>query len=137
MGVYGRPRPTGSNFELYSWLFMRVSGVLLIFLALGHLAIMHVVNSVEKINYAFVAERLSGPAGWLWRAYDLLLLVLALLHGLNGLRMVLDEYVHSRGWRIVSLSAVYVLGFVFLAVGALVLFTFQPQALALGPTAAG
>ena len=36
--IGGRERPTG-GFELYAWLFMRVSGVLLLFLALGHLAI--------------------------------------------------------------------------------------------------
>ena len=123
---YGRPRPSGSNFELYSWLFMRVSGVLLIFLALGHLALMHLINSVEAIDFNFVAGRLTGPWGLVWRSYDLLLLALALLHGLNGLRVVVDDYVHSRAWRLFSLSALYVLGFIFLAVGALVLFTFQP-----------
>lgn len=125
--TYGRPRPSGSNFELYSWLFMRVSGVLLIFLALGHLAIMHVINSVENIDYDFVAARLAGPLGAVWRIYDLLLLTLALLHGLNGLRIVLDDYVRSPAWRAIGLSAVYVIGAVFLVVGALVLFSFQPQ----------
>lgn len=126
-GGFGRPRPSGSNFELYSWLFMRVSGVLLLFLALGHLAIMHVVHSVEEIDYAFVAARLSGPWGALWRGYDLLLLTLALLHGFNGLRTVLDDYVHRPAWRVVSLCAVWVASAAFLVVGALVLFSFSPQ----------
>ena len=40
----GRPRPTG-GLELYAWLFMRVSGIALLLLALGHLAIMHLINS--------------------------------------------------------------------------------------------
>ena len=30
--------------ELYSWLFMRISGVVLIFLVLGHLLIMNVLD---------------------------------------------------------------------------------------------
>lgn len=125
--TYGRPRPSGSNFELVSWLFMRVSGLFLVFLALGHLAIMHLIHGVEQVNYDFVAARLAGPLGAVWRTYDLLLLALALLHGLNGLRVVVDDYVHSPRWRVVTLSAVYAVGAVFLVVGALVLFSFQPQ----------
>src|SRR5687768_4218477 len=48
---YGaRARPT-STFEVYSWFFMRVSGVVLLFMVLGHLAIMHIINSVDTIDY--------------------------------------------------------------------------------------
>lgn len=124
-----RPRLSASSLEVYSWLFMRLSGLLLIFLALGHLAVMHVLNSVEAIDYRFVAARLAGPMGTVWRAYDLLLLTLALLHGLNGVRTVLDDYLHTYRWRVVSLSALYVIGAAFMVVGAVVLFRFQPEAL--------
>ena len=44
-----RPRPQG-GLELYAWLFMRISGVVLLFLALGHLAIMHLINNIEVVN---------------------------------------------------------------------------------------
>ncbi len=118
-----RPRPVVSGFELYSWLFMRVSGLLLIFLALGHLAIMHIINSVEAINYAFVATRWGSL---FWRSYDWLLLILALLHGFNGLRIVVEDYIHSNGWRVLALTIVYLLTFLFLVLGSLVIFTFQP-----------
>jgi succinate dehydrogenase / fumarate reductase membrane anchor subunit len=30
--------------------------------------------------------------------YDALLLFLAYIHGLNGLRYVIDDYVHHQGW---------------------------------------
>jgi len=116
------PRPAG-GFELYTWFFMRVSGVLLLVLALGHLAIMHLVNSVDVIDYAFVASRYATP---FWRTYDLLLLILALLHGLNGVRTMIHDYVRPRGWRLLSLSCLYVLGLMFLAIGSLVILTFQP-----------
>ncbi|HEY8425386.1 MAG TPA: hypothetical protein VIK73_05145 [Limnochordales bacterium] len=125
--AYAKPRPAGGSLELYSWLFMRLSGLLLVFLALGHLAIMHVIHSVEEIDYDFVAARLAGPLGTLWRTYDLLLLALALLHGLNGLRVVIDDYVHTPRWRAVTLTALYVVGAFTLVLGAVVLFTFQPQ----------
>jgi succinate dehydrogenase / fumarate reductase membrane anchor subunit len=117
-----RIRPS-TNFELYAWLFMRVSGVLMGFMVVGHVVIMHVVNQVEDINYAFAAERLANP---FWRIYDLILLGLTLFHGLNGVRTVLDDYIHSRGWRVVAMTLLWTLGILFLIVGALVLFTFQP-----------
>jgi succinate dehydrogenase / fumarate reductase membrane anchor subunit len=104
---------------------MRVSGVVLLFMALGHLAIMHLLHGVEEIDYDFVAARFATP---FWRSYDFVMLVLALLHGVNGARTVLEDYVHSGGWRTVTLSTLYIVGFVLLVVGALVILTFQPVA---------
>ncbi|HOJ22068.1 MAG TPA: succinate dehydrogenase hydrophobic membrane anchor subunit [Armatimonadota bacterium] len=116
-----QPRPTG-NFELFSWYFMRVSGVVLLFLILGHLAVMHLFGSVEDVSAAFVAERLANP---LWRVYDLTMVVLALLHGGNGVRWILDDYVHSNRWRLIAFSTLYTALFVLLVVGSLILLTFQ------------
>ena len=62
-------RPRGSNFELWSWVFMRVSAILLIFLALAHFAIMHIFTPTQQVNYSFVAQRFSTP---FWRSYDLI-----------------------------------------------------------------
>ncbi len=123
MNGAGRPRPE-SAIELYAWLFMRVSGVVLLALALAHLAIMHVLNNIENISYQFVARRYLTP---FWRTYDLVMLWLALIHGLNGVRTLVEDYVGARGWRVVSLATLYVLGFVFLALGSLVILTFHPQ----------
>ncbi len=120
--VAGRARPE-SGIELYAWLFMRVSGVVLLFLALGHLLIMHVIHNVESISYQFVAERFTTP---FWRTYDLVMLWLALIHGLNGVRTLIEDYIGARGWRVFWLASLYVLGFVLLALGSLVILTFQP-----------
>lgn len=116
-----RPVPSG-GFELYSWLFMRVSGLLLIALVFIHFAIMHVINNVDEINYAFVAKRWANPA---WRLYDLLLLTIALAHGVNGLRIIIDDYAHSRFWRVTIISLFYTLALVFLTIGALTIFIFR------------
>lgn len=118
----GRPRPTG-GLELYAWLFMRVSGIVLLFLALGHLAIMHLINSVDEINFAFVAGRWQNP---LWRLYDWFLLSLALVHGWNGIRTMVGDYVRSPGLRVFSLVLVWSLTIVFLVAGTLVIALFQP-----------
>jgi succinate dehydrogenase / fumarate reductase membrane anchor subunit len=117
-----RPRPSG-GLELYAWIFMRVSGVALLFLALGHLAIMHVIHSIEVIDYEFVAARFATP---FWRTYDLVMLWLAMIHGVNGMRTLVDDYVHPPGWRVFSLASLYVVGFILLVLGSLVIFTFQP-----------
>jgi len=122
MSEGARPRPE-SGVELYAWLFMRISGVVLLFMALGHLAIMHIINNVEVIDYQFVARRFATP---FWRTYDLVMLWLALIHGLNGVRTLIEDYIRTRGWRVVSLASLYVAGFVFLALGSLVIVTFQP-----------
>lgn len=73
---------------------MRLSGVLIIPLVFGHLAIMHIINSVFTIDYHWVIEKRWALLGW--RVYDAFLLWFAGLHGFNGLRNVLRDYVHHR-----------------------------------------
>lgn len=92
-----RPRPE-SGLELYAWVFMRVSGLALVILALGHLLIVHLINNVEIIDYRFVARRYATP---FWRTYDLVLLWLALVHGVNGVRTLIGDYVLGQAgvWR--------------------------------------
>ncbi|MBI4369442.1 MAG: succinate dehydrogenase [Elusimicrobia bacterium] len=72
------------------WLYLRVSGVAVLLLALGHLYIMHVANSVDTINDEFVRRRLASP---LWKGYDFLLLSLALSHGSIGVKNVLEDII--------------------------------------------
>ena len=121
---YGsRPRPTGGA-ELCAWLFMRASGVLLLLLALGHLFIMHVFNSVHSIDYDFVAARYLGL---FWRGYDLTMLWLAMVHGLNGLRTLMDDTLRPPA-RDIAVRMLYVVGAAFLALGTWVILSFHPAA---------
>lgn len=122
MAVGGNPRPE-SGLELYAWIFMRISGLALLFLALGHLLVMHIIHNVDQIDFRFVAARYGTP---FWRTYDLLLLWLAMIHGVNGLRTVVNDYISARGWRVASLASLYMLGFVLLALGSLAILTFRP-----------
>ncbi|HEY8202325.1 MAG TPA: succinate dehydrogenase [Actinomycetota bacterium] len=108
---------------MWSWLFMRISGVLLVLLVLGHLAIMHVLGGgVERVNFDFVAARWHGM---FWRTYDWLLLMLAIVHGANGARVVIDDYVHRDGWRALLKTTLLVATFVFLVLGTFVIVTFN------------
>ncbi|MDQ3326938.1 MAG: succinate dehydrogenase [Chloroflexota bacterium] len=113
----------GTNFELWSWYYFRISGVLLLFLTLGHVYIVHILTPIEQVNYAFVAARYAKP---FWRTYDLLLLLLAMSHGVNGMRLILHDYVRSRQWRVFGYSLLYSAALIFTVLGALVIVTFQP-----------
>ncbi len=117
-------RTSSSSREVWSWFFMRISGLLLVLLALGHLAIMHVLNGgVDRIDFDFVAARWHGL---FWRSYDWLLLALALLHGANGARVVIEDYVRRDGWRVGLKALLYTATFIFLGLGTLVIITFSP-----------
>ena len=80
------------NFERYAYLFMRMSGLILLILAVGHMIIQHVLNSSGNLTLMFVAEQWNS---WGWKAYDIFLLMFAIPHGINGLRNVLEDYIHS------------------------------------------
>ena len=120
----GRERPAG-GLELWSWLFMRISGVVLLFLAVGHVLIMHVLDGgVSRVNFGFVAVRWQSPV---WRTWDWALLVLALLHGINGLRVIVQDYVKWPSARFAVNMLFYVVGFGLFALGTVVVFTFDPS----------
>lgn len=116
---YGSP----NRFEVLSWYFMRVSGLVLLLIAVLHLLIMHVWYGVDAIDYRFVIGRWASP---FVQVYDLALLLFAMLHGVNGTRWVIDDYFHSRGWNLFFKSALYVLAAIFILMGATVIFTFDP-----------
>lgn len=137
-----RIKPQG-GFELTAWYFMRISGLVLVFLAVGHLFIMHIANNVENINYAFVAGRWANPrTGWIWRLWDMSMIALAMLHGFNGLRQVLDEYVHGAKARVAVHTTLWMVMTTLLLMGSYAIWMFQvdkayvDQYRALNPAAA-
>ena len=114
-----------SNLELTSWLFMRISGIVLVFLVLGHLFIMNILDGgVQRINFAFVAGRWASP---FWQVWDLIMLWLALLHGGNGMRTIINDYAEKAGTRFWLTMVLYVSVIFVILVGTLVIFTFDPN----------
>jgi succinate dehydrogenase / fumarate reductase membrane anchor subunit len=126
------------------WSYMRLSGVLILPLVFGHLAMMHVIQGVFDITGSGIevvgtnAVNQSGSAvefvgaRWnmlvagvaIWRFYDGLLLALVVIHGLNGLRYVVNDYAHpplvnrALNWAIVfGTVALIVLGMAALLAG--------------------
>ncbi len=143
-------KASGSRVERFWWAYMRTSGLLIVPLVFGHLALMHVIQGVfdlttvnatvagvplgelsngaaylgDGINATgtateYVLERWGFMAGplYLWRIYDLVLLALVTLHGFNGLRYVLTDYLTSPFAKRAAAYTATIGGLVLLGVG--------------------
>ena len=122
-----RPKPEASGRERFWGYFMRLSGLALVVLALGHMFIMHVLVELtgQEVNFAFVQSRWGTP---FWRIYDLLLLLLAFVHGANGARVVVGDYVTHRTARSLVLGVLLVISAIWLVLGIAVIAFFDPGA---------
>lgn len=116
------------------WYFIRVSGVLLVLFAGAHMFITHYLNVPTDTTFDFVANRWANP---LWRTFDWILLLAALWHGVLGLRYSITDYLRSPGLRVAAMALMWVIGFVFMAIGTMTIFTFDAEAARqnLGPLA--
>ncbi len=119
-----RPARKGANWEKWGWIYMRASGVLLVILIFGHLLINLVLGEgVKQIDFAFVAGKYATP---FWQVWDLLMLWLALIHGGNGMRTLINDYAHHRLVNRILKWAVLAAVVVLVVLGTLVIFTFDP-----------
>ena len=120
-----RPAARRSNFELYSWLFMRISGVALMVLVLGHLFIMNILDGgIHRINFGFVAGRWASP---FWQFWDLAMLWLAQIHGGNGVRTIINDYARKDATRFWLKILLYISMVLIISLGTFVIFTFDPN----------
>lgn len=106
----------GSRFDTVMWTYMRISGVIILPLVLGHVGMMHVIQGVFHITTAgftpvgttaanvsgsaveFVAQRWNTMfAGvFIWRVYDIVMELVIAVHGFYGLHYVMNDYVHNK-----------------------------------------
>jgi succinate dehydrogenase / fumarate reductase membrane anchor subunit len=82
------------------------------------------VNDAVETDYDFVAERWHNPA---WRVFDWMLLVLALSHGLNGLRWIVDDYVRVPGRRKAVKGLLYGLTGALVVLGTFTILAFPSR----------
>ncbi len=108
----------------FEWLFQRVSGVALVLLLGFHFILIHFTGDPGPVTYDKVAPRLASP---LYKAWELLFLVLALYHAMTGLKLVLDDYVHNHNARIWLNGLVWVAALALLIFGSLTIITFSYQ----------
>ncbi|GAA4284811.1 succinate dehydrogenase, hydrophobic membrane anchor protein [Brevibacterium daeguense] len=122
--AYTRSKSSRSQFELFAWLFMRISGILLVVLIFGHLFVnLWVGDGVNAIDFGFVAGKWASP---FWQIWDLLMLWLAMLHGTNGLRTIIQDYTEKKGTSVALQVVLYTASAIVIVLGTLVIFTFEP-----------
>jgi len=119
-----RVKRRGINWEKWGWIYMRASGIVLLVLIFGHLFVNLVAGEgVKAIDFAFVAGKLADP---FWIVWDTLLLWLALIHGANGMRTLVNDYATKPVVRRILLGAILASTAVLLLLGTLVIYTFDP-----------
>jgi len=99
-------------FEYGMWLFTRISGLALIILGAISLAAAFLLGGRTQIDMPTMFRWMFFPnpnhvvnsnipdvsLGWsnaFWQIYSMLVIFFAAVHGLNGLRMVLEDYIEN------------------------------------------
>jgi succinate dehydrogenase / fumarate reductase cytochrome b subunit len=82
----------GRNLETWSWLFMRWSGALLFVLVWIHVTANALLTGAHHITLEYVDARWSQALTW---GSTFMILAFALLHGINGLRAIVNDYLHN------------------------------------------
>jgi len=78
---------------------------------------------VKAIDFAFVAGKYATP---FWQVWDLIMLWLALIHGANGMRTLVNDYATSPRLGSVLKGAIFASAAILIILGTLVIFTFDP-----------
>lgn len=113
-----------ANREKWAWLFMRASGVVLIVLIFGHLFVnLFLGEGIKAIDFAFVAGKWANP---FWQVWDTLMLWLALIHGTNGMRTLVNDYSEREGIRKFLNASLWTVCILLVVLGTLVTTTFDP-----------
>ena len=109
-----RPRQTRDGTWLASFVLVRITGLALTVLVLGHFALTHIVHDVSDTDAAFVAHRWGSA---LWVIWDWLMLTAAITHGAAGVWIAIDDYTPELASRSVRRSILVVLSAATLAIG--------------------
>ena len=113
-----------AKWEKWGWLYMRYSGVLLLVLIFGHLFInLYSGEGIKAIDFAFVAGKWADP---FWQVYDVTMLWLALIHGTNGMRTIVNDYAERETVRVRLNYTLWIVCGALIILGTLVCFTFDP-----------
>jgi succinate dehydrogenase cytochrome b556 subunit len=78
--------------SVIEWYLQRITGVLLLVLLIAHFWVEHFMTAPLRrgeLTYVAILDRISNPY---WQAIDISFLVIALYHGLNGLRNIILDY---------------------------------------------
>ena len=103
------------------WFLQRITGIYLAVVLFVHILLLHGLLEGE-LRFDSVASRVATP---LWKTIDITFLVIALFHGLYGLWIVLDDYIHKGWMRVVLFSVISIVAVIFITLGILTILPFQ------------
>jgi succinate dehydrogenase hydrophobic anchor subunit len=102
---------------------VRVTGLMLAILVLGHFALTHIVTDVAETGAEFIDQRWGSA---LWLLWDWAMLTAALLHGAAGVSISIEDYTpdsrkRKRRQRLLVLisTLLFVLGLTIIVLAAL------------------
>lgn len=114
----------GAMWEKWGWLYMRISGAILLFLIFWHLIANLVMgDGISGIDFAFVAGKWANP--WV-QLMDGTMLWLAMIHGTNGMRTIVNDYAEREWIRKTLNVALWSVCAALIILGTLVVTTFDP-----------
>jgi len=134
-----RPAPQiGLNFEYIMWIFTRISGLALYILGFLGIAMAFVMGAREQVDIGALARWTFFPnpnhvvntnipdvtLGWAnawWQVMQMLILFFGVTHGINGLRVVIEDYLGGSWSRIFLRGLLFLLWIFLLIVGVYVI----------------
>jgi len=80
-------------------------------------------DGISAIDFAFVAGKWADP---FWQVWDLAMLWLAMIHGTNGMRTIVNDYTSKETVRVRLNYTLWAVCGLLVLLGTLVIFTFDP-----------
>jgi succinate dehydrogenase / fumarate reductase membrane anchor subunit len=129
----------GSALEYYLWIFTRLSGVFMLFLGAFGIVYANLAGARTLMDMSTQYRWGFFPIYWhvqnsdipdvfpnwsnsFWQVYGLLLFMVAAIHGFNGLRVIVEDYVHRPYLLLFAQGLVFVLFMFTLFAGAVIIF---------------
>jgi len=104
-----------------AWLLQRVTAVLLFIGVIYHFVYYHFISN-GVYTWKEVVAKMQSP--W-FNLLQFVFLAAALYHGLNGVWMVTEDYIHGRTCRMIIFSLILFVGMALFFVGILTIFKIQ------------
>jgi succinate dehydrogenase hydrophobic membrane anchor protein len=96
-----------------AWLLQRITAVILFVLLIIHFVTYHFIAK-GVYPWKEVVARMQSP--W-FNLMQFIFLAAVLFHGLNGIWMVTEDYIHNRTWRMVVYSLILLVGLALFFIG--------------------
>ncbi len=134
-----RYRAQGSSLEFYLWLFTRLSGVFMLFAAAFGIVYANLAGGRTLVDIAAQYRWSFFPIYWhvqntkvpdvvpnwsnsFWQVACLLVIFVAAVHGFNGLRHVVEDYVHRPMLLLLAKGLVFVTFLFVLGAATVIIF---------------